>query len=115
MLEQQNIDKITDDLEKYVKTNYELIKLETTKSVADISSGLMSGILVGAMGFLSLIFIGLSGGYYLSQLLEDYSLGFGIIAGFYFLVAMILLLSRKSMIEKPLKNIIIKKTFNANR
>lgn len=115
MIEQQNIDKITDDLEKYVKTNYELIRLETTKSVADISSGLMSGILVGAMGFLSLLFIGLSGGFFLSQLLADYCLGFGIVAGFYLLLAIILMLFRKSLIEKPLKNIIIRKTLNSNR
>jgi hypothetical protein len=54
-------------------------------------------------------------GFYLSALLGDTFSGFGIIAGFYLLISIILLIGRKRLIEKPLRNKIIRKLLGTKK
>lgn len=107
MLEQEKVQEFTENLNKYVNTNLELIKLEITDSSSMIASGMITGFFIGLVGIIFILFGSLSLGYYLSEILGDKFIGFAIIAGFYLVVALILILCRKS-IEKPIRNMIIR-------
>lgn len=109
MLETEKIEGLSDSLKKYLLLNYEIIKLEVTKKTSEHASSLFSSLMLGIALFLFAFALSMGVGFYLSALLGDTFSGFGIIAGFYLLISIILLIGRKKLIEKPLRNKIIKK------
>jgi len=114
MPEHEKIEQLTDSLKKYVNTNYELIKLEAAERTSIIGSGFISGLIVGLVGILFIFFLSLGAGFYLSSLIGNNYTGFSIIAGFYLILGIILIIGRKKMIEIPARDRFIKKVFYNN-
>ncbi len=114
MAEQGKIEELTESLKHFITINYEVTKLEAVERSSSIGSSAISGLVVGFVMIFFLFFISLGIGFYLSEQLGNSYAGFAITAGFYFLIGLILLLTRKSLIENPLRNKIIKKALNSN-
>lgn len=108
------IEEISESLKRYLNTNYELIKLKAVERFTVILADLISDFLVGLVVFLFVFFTSLWAGFYLSVRLGDNFSGFGIVAGFYLLVGLIMIILRKKVVEKPLRNKIIRKIFSNN-
>jgi hypothetical protein len=109
MPELKKLEELTDSLKRYILLNIEIVRLEATKHVSVIGSTVVGSFVVGISVFLFVFSLSIGLGFYLSALLGDSYSGFAIIAGFYFLLAIILFLGRKKFIEKPLRDKIIKK------
>ena len=109
MSEFKKMEEFGDSLKQYIQLNYDIIKLEVTKKISEIGSSLLGLLLLGITFFLFVFALSMGIGYYLSYLLGDTFSGFLIIAGFYLVLSIILLLSRHSLIEKPIRDKIIKK------
>lgn len=114
MPDQEKLQDLTENLKTYLSTNYELIRLQTTDRASVIGSGMMSSLLIGFAGMLLLLCITLVAGFYLSSLLGDSYSGFAIVAGFYLLVILILVIGRKKLIERPMRDRIIRKMLGKN-
>lgn len=114
MPENIKTEELTTSLKRYVNTSFELIKLEATERSSVIGAGLVSGLLVALAGLLFVLFISLGLSFYLSYLLDSSYAGFMIIAGFYLLLAIILIIGRKKLVEKPIRDKIIRKIFSDN-
>lgn len=109
MPEFKKLEELSDSLKQYLLLNIEIIKLEATNHVSAIGSTVASSLIVGISAFLFVFTLSIGLGFYLSALLGDSYSGFAIIAAFYFLLAIILFLGRKRLIERPLRNKIIEK------
>ncbi len=109
MSELEKIEGLSDSLKQYIQLNYEIVKLEATRKTSEIGSSLLSSLVLGVALFLFAFALSMYVGFYLSALLGDTFSGFGIIAGFYLLVSIILLLARRKLIENPLRDKIIEK------
>ncbi len=109
MYEFDKLEEITDSLKQYVNTNFEIIKLEATERTSVIGSSFASGLIVGLTAFLFIFSLSIGLGFYLSSLLGDSYSGFLIIAAFYFILAIVMLIGRKKFIESPLRDKIIQK------
>lgn len=114
MQEPGKTEELTEGLKRYVNTNLKLIKLEVAERSSVIGSGLASKLLVGLAGILFIFFISLWAGFYISVELNDSYSGFIIVAGFYFLLTIILLIGRKKILEEPMRDKIIRKLFSKN-
>ncbi|MDZ4757930.1 MAG: phage holin family protein [Bacteroidota bacterium] len=112
MIDQEKIDELSNSLKKYVNTNYELFKLEASERSSVIGSGLISNLIVFIVGLLFTIFLSVGVGLYLSYRMGDNYSGFIIVGGFYFLLYLILMIGKKSMLENPIRNMIIRKIFS---
>ena len=108
------IEEITERLKSYFSTNYEIIKLKSIERFTVILADLISDFLVGLVVFLFVFFLSLWAGYYLSTRIGDNYSGFAIVAGFYLLVGFIMIVLRRKVVEKPLRNKIIRKIFSNN-
>ena len=108
------IEGLTKCIEEYVVTNYELVKLEATETSSVIAAGVMSGLLLAITGILFLFFTSLWLGFYISFRIGDSYSGFPIVAGFYLLIGLILVVGRKKIIEQPLRDNMIRKIFSKN-
>lgn len=114
MIEQDKLEELTENLNKYVKTNIELIKLEATERICVVGSKLIVSLILIMVGCLFVLFISLGVSFYLSDYFNNNSIGFVIVAGFYFLIGLILLIGKRTLVEKPLRNKIIRKVFSEN-
>lgn len=114
MQEPGKTEELTESLKRYVNTSLELIKLEVAERSSVIGSGLASKLLAGLVGIMFIFFISLWAGFYISVQLNDSYSGFIIVAGFYFLLTLILIIGRKKILEKPIRDKMIRKLFSKN-
>lgn len=109
MPESGKIEQLTSDVKEYLMTNLEIVKLQATERTSVVGSGLLTAMIIGAVGFMFLLVLSLGAGYYLSDLFGNSYAGFAIIAGFYLMVGLVLYIGRKKMLEEPFRNQIIRK------
>jgi len=111
MAQFEKIEELTDGLKNYLNINIQLVKQETIAVTSAVVSDLLSYLLIGFVGLFFLLFASLMAGFYISELLGDSFLGFGIVAAFYLTTGIILFLIRKHSLVKPLREKIIRKVF----
>lgn len=84
-------------IEKYIEARLLLIQLETAEKIALII-GLCSVLfLVGIFAALLMLFTGLMAGYYFAQIFDSFFIGFALVAGFYFLLLIIFIVTGKKL------------------
>ena len=109
MPELNRFEEIIDNLKQYLNTNLEIVKLEVIERSSTFGSSMVGILVVGISVFLFVFTLSIGLGFYLSELLGNSYSGFAIIAGCHLLLALILFIGRKKLIEKPLCDQIIKK------
>lgn len=100
-----DINKLADTLFAYVETKVELFKLD----VRDQSVKYLSKLLIWTLIMLSfgtfLFFLSIGAALWLNELLDNNFLGYLIVGGFYLIVGLLFLGSRKSLEERVYKNV----------
>ena len=84
-----------DDIGKYITSTLELGKLSAFEKISIGSSAFLYGLMLGAIALIALLFIFITAGLYLGELLNSYWQGFVIVSGFTIFVILILLLCKK--------------------
>jgi hypothetical protein len=100
-------EEMRDDVGKFIKSTLELGKLEAFEKLSLGSSAFLYGLIVAGAGTIALLFVLVSAGIYLGELLGSLWMGFGIVAAFTLLVVFILLLVRKP-IQRSFTNSIVR-------
>ncbi len=108
MSELEKIEGLSDSVKRYIQLNYEIVKLEATSKASEIGSSIFGSLILGIVFFLSAFVLSMGAGFYLSALLGDTFSGFLIIAAIYLVISVILLIGRNKLIDKPLRDKIIK-------
>ncbi len=108
---EQTIEAVVIKIEAYVKTNLELVKLQAVDKTADITSKLISRTLFFTAFSFFALFINIGLSFWLGDLLGKNYYGFAIVAGFYLLLSIILMISHRSIIFK-IKNYFINQLLN---
>jgi hypothetical protein len=104
-------ENLTDHISDYVETYIKLTVLKATDKATGFASNSVSFILISMFAFFVLLFSGIGLGLWIGQKLENMLAGFCIIAGFYALLATVILVFRKNLIMPFIRNIIIRKTY----
>lgn len=99
-------EEMRDDIGKYINSTLELGKLEAYEKLSIGSSTFLYSLILAGVCFIAVIFILVTAGLYLGDLLGSLWLGFGIIAVFALLVVFILILIKKQL-QKNFTNSII--------
>ncbi|MDR1056912.1 MAG: phage holin family protein [Prevotellaceae bacterium] len=112
------IDRIAHLFEKlktYITLQIEIASLTAGEKAAQLLAKLLSG---GAIVFFAVfffLFAGLSSGFALGACLGSYAIGFLLIAAFYLLIAVVIILCKHKYIEKSLTDVFIKMLFKKNQ
>ncbi len=99
-------------VETYVKDRLLLIRMEAAEKGAKLAAHFVTGLSLGLLFFFILLFVSIMAGYYFSEVTGSQFYGFGIIAGFYLLLFIVLLLVRKRYIFPFLTDFVIKTLFD---
>jgi uncharacterized membrane protein YqjE len=82
-------------VEQYIEARLHLIQLETTEKIARVIGLGTFLLLVGLLCALFMLCISLMAGYFFAQVFDSYFIGFALVAGFYLLLLIILLIVGK--------------------
>ena len=111
MTEKDKLEVLTEHINKYVKTNLDLIKYQAAERSCVIGSKLIVNLILLLVTVLLVLFISLGVSSYLSDYYGNNSIGFIMVAGFYLFLGFVLLIGKKSMMERPLKDKMIRQVF----
>ena len=110
----ENIELLYQKVEKYSKTSFELLQLSAIDKTSDILSSLAVVIVLSFISAMFTLFLNIGISLYLGDLLQNYVLGFIIVAVCYLLIGIIIYLFRKSLIKTPIHNLIVSKFLKDN-
>ena len=95
----------------YAETFYKLNLLRLTKKVSDVASVVVNSVLIFFISLCILLFISFAGAWWLGDITNNRALGFLLIAGFYLLIILVLILMRKKVISPFIRNTLIRKIY----
>lgn len=95
-------------LQDYIQDRITLVKLQMAEKISAAVAGIIAGVLMGITGFFILIFLSITAGFYFASLTGSNCWGFAIVTGIYIVLFIIILILKKTVIEKK----VIGKTLN---
>lgn len=111
MEDKDRLKETYDHLVAYLKERFELLRLEFAERSARETSAIVSKLILALFLALGLLFLSITLAFYLGSLWNSYGTGFAVVGGGYILIFLILALLRRSLIQKPIMNGIIKSFF----
>jgi len=107
MISSENVfSELRDDVSSYAELKLKLLKLNTYERISKVIAILSYGLLLSAMVILALLFAMLSLGFLFSSWLGSMTIGFGIVAVLYLILAVIVVSNKKRICLKVI-NVII--------
>lgn len=104
-----------EQIEQYIQDRVLLLKLQLAKETARFAGLFFTGLLLAVFGFCVLQFIGMMGGYWFAKLTDSLCVGFGIIAVVYLVLFLLIVKFRKTLIEKKVGDIVIRRFFEKEK
>lgn len=99
-----NLEGIVDNVKGYFDSKIQMLKLEAQEKICGIITAILVMILVLFLGMMTLVFFSLALGNYLNSLFNSSYIGFGILAVFFLILVIVVVLSKK-LIYKTILNI----------
>ena len=107
-----NFFKDTIDLIKqYVSDRIALIKLQSVEKISMVAASIASGIVLAVLGLFFLVFFSITLGFLFSHWLDSETAGFGIVAGIYLLLIIIIVVFGKKIFGNLITKKIIQNSF----
>lgn len=105
----ENVATLIDDAGRYIEAKAELWKLKAVDKTTDLASSLLSRILLFIIVLIGLAAFNTGIALLIGKWLGEAYYGFFIVAGFYFLLGLILYWARNSLIKTPFYNAVVNK------
>ena len=106
----ENTRPIVEQLKEYAETRFKLIKYEVIERSTTIVADVIIGVVMVISLILTFLFASFTLALFLADVLHSYWQGFGCVALLYLLIAVILMVAKRSF-EKSIVNGMIKKLF----
>ena len=100
---------LVDKAGDYAKIRADLLKLQAIQASSELTSALMSGIIVAFLVNLCVLLLSVGLAIWIGMYTEQPFYGFFIAGGFYLLLCILALVFRRKWLKQPFENMIIKK------
>lgn len=107
-----NLDDLFEKATGYAETRIDLFKLKATKQASDIASATASTTIFYTIISIAVLILNIGIALWLGELMGRSYYGFFVLAAFYLLAGFIFKVMRRSLIERPISNSIIRKIYN---
>ncbi len=117
MSEKQNrgLSDVYEDGKKYLQNRIEYAELNTVNRGSRVFADILTEVTIVIFFLLAFLFGSVTMGFYLSGFFESNTVGFGIVAGFYILLAVIVYFTKDKYIERVIIDRIIKKYYEGEK
>lgn len=100
------------NIEAFKYSSGQYYKLKLYKQAVKVSISVISGLLIGFLGIIALLFLSVAVAISISNALDSPSAGFFIVAGFYILLIILFFVVGKNYLEKTILTKSSQKVFN---
>jgi len=94
------------ELEQYIQDRILLLKMQASEKTARLVALLFTALMIALLGFFVLLFLSIMAGYYFAGVTGSLFSGFGIVAAFYVLIMLLLILTRSWFSKKIINTVI---------
>lgn len=101
-----NISSLPNDVVEYINLQIDLVKLQITEKSTNVISNIITYIILSVVGIFMLICLTIGGALAINTNFDNNYAGFFIVAGIYFLLGIILYVSRKALITNKIADIL---------
>lgn len=101
-------DSLIGNLTGYLDTRIDLVRLEIQQSVSSAFIGVLHGVTLALLGLMFLIFVSIFAGFALNAALDSSYWGFGIVAGVYLLLLVLVMIGVDKSAFQGLANKVLK-------
>ena len=109
MPEEQDYFKDTKQkLQQYIQQRILLLRLQATEKVSRIASTIITSVFIVVIGLFLLVFASLTAGFWLADITGSLTAGFGIVALFYFIVFLFIIIFLRKMLQNLFINKLIR-------
>jgi hypothetical protein len=112
MEEFKKIESLIDKLRDYVNTRVAQLKLSVAEKISKAAALLIGFLIAALVFFLFFVLLSVAGAIALSEWLNNYWLGFLIVAGVVLIIGILLWNFREKWLQKPIMNILIQTLFD---
>ena len=92
---------------EYLETRVDLIKLQAAGKLSKALGLFFSIMMAFLLFFFVVVFLGMVVGFWIGEMTGSYTIGFSCAAGLFIVLLAILLIFRKSLIQRPLANMLV--------
>ena len=96
----------------YLETRIELVKLQTVNKITDVVSSFVSMAIVMIIIVLMVVVLNIGIALWLGEILGKFYYGFFCVAGFYLLLAVVLIATRRNWLKRAIGNKLVRKMLN---
>lgn len=107
--------EIPEHIKDYVETQIQYYTLVAAEKAGSAASKFALGIILSLFGYLFLLFLSIAFALWIGKALDNYFVGFFIIAGVYLLISILVFILKDKLIQTPITNLIITKIANHNK
>lgn len=100
------------EMRKYLEERVEIVKLDLIERFLVIFSGLLTIFIAILLFFGLFLYLSMSAGYYIGELTGKTSTGFLLVAAFYLIITLTILIFRNALIVKPFVKYVLGTMFN---
>src|SRR3954453_969712 len=111
---EQESDFFTDTinlLKQYISDRITLVKLQSIEKISTLAASIASGVTLAVLGLFFLIFFSITLGFLFASWLDSNTAGFGIVAGIYLLLIIIIVVFGKKIFGNLITKKIIQNSF----
>ncbi len=98
---------IKSTIKQYLQQRFLLFRLEATEKISKIAAAIITTTLLVLIGLFLLIFLSITAGVWLGEILGSNAAGFGIVTLFYLLVFLFVMFGLKKMLQNTFINKLI--------
>jgi len=98
-------------LKQYVSDRITLVKLQSIEKISTLAASIASGVTLAVLGLFFLIFFSITLGFLFASWLDSNTAGFGIVAGIYLLLIIIIVVFGKKIFGNLITKKIIQNSF----
>lgn len=104
-------ENLTESIGDYAETYFRLTVLKVTDKATIIASSTLVALSLFFVSIFVLFFLGIAAGIWLGTLLNNAALGYVIVAGFFILIMLVLVILRKQIVFPMIRNLIVRKFY----
>jgi len=98
-------------LKQYISDRITLVKLQSIEKISTVAASIASGVTLAVLGLFFLIFLSITLGFLFASWLDSNTAGFGIVAGIYLLLIIIIVVFGKKIFGNLITKKIIQNSF----
>jgi Putative Actinobacterial Holin-X, holin superfamily III len=98
----------------YVETRIDLMKLQAVNKTSEVTSSLVSNIIIGMLGLMMLVIFNIGVAFYLGEVLGKVHYGFFAVGGFYLVLSLLLYAFRNQWLKTPVQDKMIQKMLHSD-